>query len=114
MVPVVLLATLLVVQFALAYYARTVMSGAAQDGAAAAARQNATAAEGQSLTDSLVSEAAGSLLEHHTVTASSTGDTVTVRVEGEVVSLLPFFGTITVVATGSAHVEQFEPQGAAP
>ena len=34
--------------------------------------------------------------------------------QGEVVSLLPFFRTITVTATGAAHVERFDPQGAGP
>ena len=114
MVPVVLLAMLLVVQFALAYYARTVIAGAAQDGASAAARQNASTGDGITLTDSLVSDAAGSLLDSHTVIASATGDVVTVEVRGEVVSLLPFFGTITVRAVASAPIEQFEPQGAGP
>lgn len=113
-VPVVLVATLLVVQFALAYYARTVAAGAAQDGAAAAARYDATTGDGISLADSLLADAAGSLFDNHTVTASASADTVTVRVEGEVVSLLPFFGTITVSAAGSAHLERFEPQGAGP
>ena len=42
-VPVVLLAMLLVVQFGLAYYARQVLAGAAQDGAAAAARRDSPA-----------------------------------------------------------------------
>lgn len=114
MVPVVLLAMLLVVQFALAYYARTVIAGAAHDGASAAARQNASTGDGITLTNSLVSDAAGSLLDSHDVTASATGDVVTVEVRGEVVSLLPFFGTITVRAVASAPIEQFEPQGAGP
>lgn len=114
MVPVVLLAMLLVVQFALAYYARTVIAGAAQDGAAAAARRDASVEEGAALTESLLDDAASSLLDSHTVSASSTGDSVTIEVEGEVVSLLPFFGTITIRATGTAAVEQFEPQGAGP
>lgn len=114
MVPVVLLAMLLVVQFALAYYARTVIAGAAQDGAAAAARRDASVEEGAGLTESLLNEAASSLLDSHTVSASSTGASVTIEVEGEVVSLLPFFGTITIRATGTAAVEQFEPQGAGP
>ncbi len=39
---------------------------------------------------------------------------MTVTATGKVVSLLPFFGTITVTATGSANVERFEPQGASP
>lgn len=114
MVPVVLLAMLLVVQFSLAYYARTVIAGAAQDGASAAARQNAVAEDGITLADSLVSEAASSLLDSHTVTGIATDDVVTVQVTGEVVSLLPFFGTITIRASGSAPIERFEPQGTSP
>lgn len=111
MVPVVLLALLFVVQFSLAYYARTVVAGAAQDGAVAGARQGSTPEAGASLADSLVEEAAGSLVESHSSTASGTGDTVTVTSTARVVSILPFFGTITVRATGAAHIEQFEPQG---
>jgi Flp pilus assembly protein TadG len=111
MVPVVLLALLFVVQFSLAYYARTVVAGAAQDGAVAGARHGSTPEAGASLADSLVDEAAGSLIQSHSSTASSAGDTVTVTSTARVVSILPFFGTITVTATGAAHVEQFEPQG---
>ena len=114
MVPLVLIATMLVVQVGLAYYARTVVSGAAQDAAAASARRNATQAEGVALADSLLEQAAGSLLESHSVVASTNGATVTVRVDGEVVSLLPFFGAMTVSATGTAHVEDFVAQGDGP
>jgi Flp pilus assembly protein TadG len=114
MVPLVLIALLFVVQFALAYYARTVVSGAAQDGAAAAARRNASTADGIALADSLVEQGAGSLLDSHSATASATDNVVTVRVEGEVVSLLPFFGTITVAASSSARIEEFSPQGESP
>ena len=110
----ILLATLLVVQFALAYYARQVVAGAAHDGAAAAARQNSSGDAGVAVAESLVSEAAGSLLDSHSVTASANAETVTIEIEGEVVSLLPFFGTITVRASGSARVEQFDPQGGTP
>ena len=111
MVPVVLLALLLVVQFGLAYYARQVLSGAAQDGAAAAGRQGSSPAAGVSLTDTLVEEAGGSLFDSHNTTASSSGNLVTVQTSGEVVSLLPFFGTITVQASATAKVESFDPQG---
>lgn len=113
-VPLVLITLLFVVQFALAYYARTVVSGAAQDGASAAARRDASAAEGVALADALVEQAAGSLLSSHVVTPSGDGEVVTIRVEGEVVSVLPFFGSITVSASSSARVEEFTPQGAGP
>jgi Flp pilus assembly protein TadG len=111
MVPLVLVALLFVVQFGLAYYARTVLAGAAQDGAAAAARQDSSPAEGELLAQTLVEEAAGGLFGSHNATASSDGDTETLAMTGEVASVLPFFGTITVRATGHAHVERFRPQG---
>ena len=113
-VPVVLLAMLLVVQYGLAYYARQVVAGAAHDGAAAAAREQSSPAQGAALAEQLIGEAGASLLDSYQASATSDGDTVTVTATGEVVSLLPFFGTITVTATGSANVERFEPQGASP
>jgi Flp pilus assembly protein TadG len=70
MVPVVLLAAVLVVQFALAYYARQVVAGAAHDGASAAARRNADPAEGVALTDQLIGEAAAYLFASHQTTPS--------------------------------------------
>lgn len=113
-VPLVLVTMLFVVQFALAYYARTVVAGAAQDGASAGARRDSSAAAGAALAESLAEEGAGALLTSHSSSASTDGDVVSVTVEGEVVSLLPFVGTITVKATSSARVEEFEAQGAGP
>jgi len=111
MIPVVLLALLFAVQFGLAYYARQVLAGAAQDGAAAAGRQGSSSAAGVSLTEALVDEAGASLFDSHSATASSDGNLVTIHAKGEVVSLLPFFGTITVEANATAKVESFDPQG---
>lgn len=111
MVPVVLLTVIMVVQFGLAYHARTVLSGAANDGAAAAARDGSSPSVGAALTDQLIEEAAGSLLVSYSSVGSGDGSTVSVEATGEVVSLLPFFGTIMVRATGSAKVESFDPQG---
>lgn len=113
-VPLVLITMLFVVQFALAYYARTVVAGSAQDAAAAAARLGASPSEGIALADSLVEQGAGSLLSTHSVTAVDDGRLVSVTVRGEVVSLLPFFGTVTVSATGTAPLEVFAAQGAGP
>ena len=114
MVPVVLLATLLVVQFALAYHARHVLAGATQDGAAAAARVGASAADGEALTRSLLDAAAGNLL-HDTLVSSAAGPrTVTVSASGHVASLVPFLGSLTVRASSSAKLETFDPQGATP
>jgi hypothetical protein len=91
-----------------------VVAGAAHDGAAAAARQDSSPAQGAALAEQLIGDGGGSLLDSYSATSSSDGDTVTVTATGEVASLLPFFGTITVKATGSAHLERFEPQGGSP
>ncbi|MCU1388080.1 MAG: hypothetical protein JWL72_1418 [Ilumatobacteraceae bacterium] len=111
MVPVILLATLFVVQLGLAYYARSVLAGATQDGAAAGARRDSSPSEGSALADDLIDQSASALLNSHTAHASTDGQTVTVTAEGKVVSLLPFVGSITVRASASATVEQFDPQG---
>ena len=112
MLPVVLVALLFVVQFGLTYYARQVLAGAAQDGAAAAARLDASVGEGEVLAESLIGEAGGALLESYDASATSDGDVVTVSATGEVVSLLPFFGSLTVEASASASIESFDGQGA--
>ncbi len=111
-VPLVLLTMLFVVQYGLAYYARQVLAGATQDGASAAARQDSSPESGAALAEDLIDEGGGSLLDSYSASGSSDGQTVTVSASGEVVSLLPFFGTITVRAQATAKVESFDPQGA--
>ncbi len=110
-IPVVLVAVMLVVQFALGYHARQVLAGAAHDGAAAGARPTASPADGAALAGELIEGSAGQLLDTYTVTASVSGDVVTVTATGRVVSLLPFFGSMSVAASGSARLERFDPQG---
>lgn len=114
MVPVVLVAMMLVVQFGLAYHARQVVAGAAQDGAATAARRDSSIDAGIGLTDALITTSAGQLLRSHSVTGSRSGDVINVTASGEVIRLLPLFPTVQVSATGSATVEQFRPQGLSP
>jgi Flp pilus assembly protein TadG len=114
MVPVVLLAVLLVVQFALAFHARQVLAGAVQDGAAAATRLDASPSNGESLARQLIDASAGYLLDGTTVTADDNGTTVTVEASGRVVSLLPFVKPITVRASATAKHETFDPQGRRP
>ena len=111
MLPVFLVALLFVVQFGLTYYARQVLAGAAQDGAAAAARLDSSTAEGEALTLALIDQSGDALLDSYGATASSDGEVVTVDTTGEVRSLLPFFGSITVQASASARVEAFGAQG---
>lgn len=109
-VGVVLLATMLVVQFALAYYAQQVLAGAAQDGAATGARRDATPEVGRRLAESLVDQAASSLLTSRRAEVDVRNGRVVVTVHGEVVSLVPFRSSIPVEASGSAPTEDFRPQ----
>ena len=111
MLPVIIVALLFVVQFGLTYYARQVLAGAAQDGAAAAARLDSSTAEGEALTRALIDQSADALFDSYGATASSDGEVVTIATTGEVTSLLPFFGSITVRASASARVEAFDAQG---
>ncbi len=114
LIPVVLIAVMLVVQFALAYHARQVLAGATQDGAAAAARYQSSPGDGVILARSLIAESAGGLVHDTSVTTSSTQRSVTVEASAQVISLLPFFQGITVRAASTAALETFSPQGAQP
>lgn len=114
MVPLILLTVMLVVQFGLAYHARQVLAGASQDGAAAAARHDSSPAAGAALADSMIEQSAGQLLSSHSSTASSDGQRVTVQSTGQVITVLPFFPSITVNAAATATIENFAPQDGRP
>ena len=111
MLPVVLIALMFVVQFGLNYYARQVLAGAAQDAAAAAARIGAAPSDGEALATELIGEAGASLFRSYSVEVSRDAVDVTVTASGEVVSLLPFFDSVSVQASAAATVEDFDPQG---
>ena len=112
MVPLILIAMMLVVQFGLALYARQVLAGAVQDGAATAARVDSSPAAGEALANELIVTSAGQLLSSHSTSAGSDGEQVTVSASGRVVRVLPLMPAITISATGSATIERFEPQSA--
>ncbi len=109
-VPVVVVAMMLIVQVGLAYHARQVVAGAAQDGAAAGARHGGSVQAGAAHAEALVDAAASQLLTEHAVIPSSDGEVVTVTVTGTVIQVLPLFPALSVSATGSAAVERFRPQ----
>lgn len=111
MVPFIIIGMMLVVQFGIAMYARQVVSGAAQDGAATGALMGSSPGAGLAVTDQLVTEAGGHLVVNYSSSVSPAGNTVTIRAQADVVQLLPLFPTITVRAVGSAPIEQFAPVG---
>lgn len=109
-VPVVIVAMMLIVQVGLAYHARQVVAGAAQDGAATGARHGGSEAAGVAHAEALVDAAASQLLSERKVIPHSDSEVITITVTGKVIQVLPLFPAFDVSATASASVEQFRPQ----
>lgn len=110
MVPFIIVATMLIIQFGLTLYASQVMSGAAQDGAAHAALDGSSPGAGLAVTDGLVGGSGGHLITGYRSSVTSTGAIVTITASAEVVSLVPLLPSITVTGTGSATIEEFRVQ----
>jgi len=111
MVPFILVASMLVVQYGLAMYARQVLAGATQDGAALAALDGSSTGDGLSTTDQLVAGSGGHLITNYSSSASTTRTTITIVAQAEVVRLLPLFPSITIRSASSASLEQFRVAG---
>lgn len=112
-VSVLILLTLAVVQGLLVMHVRSIASSAAQDGALAASRRNATMTAGVAATNTTLQTAAAGPLQSWTTSASRTGDRVQITVIGQVVSVVGF-GNVDVTVTRGMRIEEFRPQGATP
>jgi Flp pilus assembly protein TadG len=106
--PVLILLTMLVVQWALVWHGRHVAEAAAHDGLRAARGYQATAASGQNAAEDYLQAVAPRLLTSPRVDVTRTAVTVTVRVHANVLSVLPGNG-FGVDETASAPVERFVP-----
>lgn len=105
-IPVVVIITMLVVQYVMLWHARNVTEAAAQDALRIARGYEAAAADGQAAGTEYLHNAAGKLLENFTVTVNRGATTVSVHVHGTVSSVLPF-GTYTVDEYASGPVEKY-------
>jgi type II secretory pathway pseudopilin PulG len=105
-IPVVVITTMLVVQYVMLWHARNVSEAAAQDALRVARGYQAEAAQGQAAGTEYLTNAAGKLLETFTVTVDRGLDVVTVDVWGRVTSVVPF-GTYTVDEYASGPVEKW-------
>jgi Flp pilus assembly protein TadG len=111
--PVVLTLLMLVLQFALAYHGRAVLTAAAQDGNRAAQAAAGDEAAGEDEAAHVVAESAGSLVKdlHIDVDVSPDGREVTTNVSGDVVRLVPIPGLhLHVTASASGPTERFRPE----
>jgi Flp pilus assembly protein TadG len=109
--PVLLLLIMTVIQFALWYHAEHAAQAAAQEGARAARVTGGTAARGQAKAQSVLAQAAPTILVDPVVTARRTSDEARVGVRGRAVSLIPGLH-LTVSADAASPVERF--RGDAP
>lgn len=109
LVPVALCLLLIVVQAALVFHARSVVTAAATDAARATQMEGATATEGYAVADQLLAD--GSLLSEITVGVTRSGGRATVRIDAHVTSLIPGW-TPTVSAHAEGPTEEFRPANA--
>lgn len=110
MMPFIVIAMMFAVQVGLAYHARQVVAGAVQDGAATAAMAGSSPAQGAATTETLIAASAGNLVSTPSVSASTSGEVVTVSAAATVVRVFPLFPTFNVSAESSATLERFRPQ----
>ncbi len=97
-----------VIQVALLFHARSVVSAAAQDGVRAAQVENATASDAHDAASQILSGSTG-LLNNESVVVTPSGEFVTVTVTADVTPVV--FGlTGPVTASASGVIERFRPQ----
>ena len=105
-VPVIVVLTLLVVQFVLVWHGTHVAQAAAQTAARAAAAYRADPGTGQAAGDAYLAEVAPNLLPGRTVTVTADATTVTSSVQAEVLTILPF-AAFDVEESATAPRERF-------
>ena len=111
-IPVMILLTMLVLQFAMLWHGKHVAAAVAQTGVQGAAGYRSTAADGQAQAEGYLADVAPNLLRDATVTVDRGTGTVTARVSARIPSVLPFTD-FDVQETVTGPVERFS-SGAGP
>jgi Flp pilus assembly protein TadG len=109
-VPLVLLLTLLVVQFALAWHARHIAQYAAQRALASARVEDGTASDGRAQAWRSIKDLGTRVLTHPSVAVDRNRTHTTVRVQGTVIPLVPGMN-LHVAATASGPTERLTAPG---
>jgi Flp pilus assembly protein TadG len=104
--PVLLLLLMLIIQFALWYHATDVATAAAQDGVRAARVEGGTGQDGYARANTLLDEAARSILQDRKVVVARTTDDARVEVSGTCIALVPFL-RLPVRAVAESGTERF-------
>lgn len=107
--PALLLTVFLVVQFALAFHAKSVATAAAQEGVRAAQVDGVDAETGRSVARNFVEAHGRTLLRDVSVSLDADVDDVRAVVRGDVVSVVPGL-TLHVVGRAGGPIERFRPE----
>lgn len=94
--PVLLLAAIGLVQFALFYHAQNVVIGSVQDGARVAAAEDRTVAEGTAHAQALLRAGLGPSVGRVAVQGGENGDAVVVEARGELRTFIPWVADVTL------------------
>ena len=105
-IPVMIVLTMLVLQFAMLWHGRHVAAAVAQTGVQGAAGYRATAADGRASAAGYLADVAPNLLRDAAVTVDRTATTVTARVSARIPSVVPF-AHFDVQETVTGPVERF-------
>lgn len=105
LMPLLLLILFAGIQGAVYYHARTLAIAAAQEGARAAARENATTTAGTAAAHAFLARTAGDSLTAVTITGTRTATTASFTVRGSSLSLIPGW-TPTIEQSASLPVER--------
>ena len=105
-IPVVVILTMLVIQYVMLWHARNIAEAAAQNGLRVARGFQATGAQGQASASDYIRNVAGQMLGHPRVNAERGATTVVVTVHAKVISVIPF-GSFAVTETATGPVETF-------
>ncbi len=104
--PVMILLTMIIVQWAIVWHARSVAQAAAQEALRTAEGYQSTAAAGHADAVNFLKQTAPHALPNAVVTVDRGPSTVTVHVHAKVMSVIPF-GDYSVDASASGRVEIF-------
>jgi Flp pilus assembly protein TadG len=104
--PLLMVSVLIVVQFALWQHARHVVLSAAQEGARVARAQGASAEDGRLRAYDYIGQLGPDLVSSPVVEVDRGLDTVTVRIRGQAVNIVPGV-PLMVTATSAGPVERF-------
>jgi Flp pilus assembly protein TadG len=109
-VPVIVLLTLVVIQFVLLWHGRHVAQAAAQTAARAAATYQGSAEDGRVDGDAYLAQVAPNLLPGRDIQVSRDAVTVVATIHADVLTVIPF-GHFTIDERATAPVEAFQAAG---